>query len=455
MSSSRRQIIDLTMIRNALICLILVGLSWSCKDSDLIIDGYTDKLSYSPGDTAIVYVNAAATLDNVIIPLNTLNKSQVASVTVSVQPQEIQNKEPWTNGFGYKETFRFVIPNDLQSGIYRWNDQIPMLIKERAPKAKVVVVLEVNTLNAYNRAGGKSLYVSEVEGDEQHSYEVSFLRPFTIHKYSWWFYKWLEKIRVHYDVAYITDLDMENYENIAEAKIVVIPGHSEYWTRNARQNFDRFVDEGGDAMILSGNTMWWQVRLNEDQTKMICYKSFRLDPEPDTLLNTHNFDWEGLKYPITRSIGMDFGNAGYGRDDGKGFRGYKITSPNSPLLIGTGLQKGDTLDCWTSEYDGPPYTGFDEEGVPIIRTNELEFYRYEMIGFDHAWRDADGVGAFIVMQKRKSSGKVINVGTTNWGERRVHKEGKSSFDIQLITLNMLNLLLNDQEIFSENALKRD
>ena len=31
------------------------------------------------------------------------------------------------------------------------------------------------------------------------------------------------------------------------------------------------TNTGGHALILSGNTMWWQVRYNEDKTKLICY----------------------------------------------------------------------------------------------------------------------------------------------------------------------------------------
>ncbi len=54
-------------------------------------------------------------------------------------------------------------------------------------------------------------------------------------------------------------MDLEDYSEIAGAKVVVIIGHSEYWTRRARENFDRYVLEGGNALVLSGNTMWWQV----------------------------------------------------------------------------------------------------------------------------------------------------------------------------------------------------
>ena len=62
---------------------------------------------------------------------------------------------------------------------------------------------------------------------------------------------------------------------LSNYKIVVFAGHSEYWSKEMRDNLENFLAAGGNAMILSGNTMWWQVRF-EDK-KMIAYK---LHPDP-------------------------------------------------------------------------------------------------------------------------------------------------------------------------------
>ncbi|MGZ3610970.1 MAG: N,N-dimethylformamidase beta subunit family domain-containing protein [Ktedonobacteraceae bacterium] len=39
-------------------------------------------------------------------------------------------------------------------------------------------------------------------------------------------------------------------------------GKSEYWTRQARTNIDKFTASGKNLLVFSGNTMYWQTRFN-------------------------------------------------------------------------------------------------------------------------------------------------------------------------------------------------
>ena len=104
----------------------------------------------------------------------------------------------------------------------------------------------------------------------------------------------------------ICDQDMDDYSEIQNSKILVVIGHSEYWTKAARLNFDQFVNSGKDAVILSGNTMWWQVRYNADKTKMICYKDEISDTISDPLLKTIAWPYPSLNYSVLTSIGADW-----------------------------------------------------------------------------------------------------------------------------------------------------
>ena len=61
-------------------------------------------------------------------------------------------------------------------------------------------------------------------------------------------------------------------------------GHDEYWSSAMRDTVEGFIGRGGHAAFLSGNTSFWQVRL-EDPTPegpaatMVGYKGvFKQDP---------------------------------------------------------------------------------------------------------------------------------------------------------------------------------
>ena len=54
--------------------------------------------------------------------------------------------------------------------------------------------------------------------------------------------------------------------------VVLINGHSEYWSAEAFEAVDRYLCQGGNVMVLSGNSICWRVSYNEDGTIMECRK---------------------------------------------------------------------------------------------------------------------------------------------------------------------------------------
>ena len=225
----------------------------------IIADGYTDKLSYNPGDTASVYINAPESFNQEVINLFSINDEKVGSVTTNVFPQVVSNTEPWEKGFGYQVTFKYVIPA-LRSGVYYWGDdrKISFIVKDRYKKKNITIVYPTNTEAAYNNAGGKSLYEFN-SSYAQKAHAVSFQRPLSnwaivnMRSYCNAFLRWFYQMNYH--VQMISDADLDNHDEFENSKIIIIVGHSEYWTRAARENFDQFVNDGKDAVVLSGNTM--------------------------------------------------------------------------------------------------------------------------------------------------------------------------------------------------------
>ncbi len=412
---------------------------WPAPEREnFISDGYVNHLSVNPGDSLIVYINSFERKDGYSLRLYNLKGDIVAKFQTTIFPQERTKEEPWKNGFGYKPTLKIKVP-DLKSGVYLWNDQIPFVV--RAHKPKIVVVYSSNTENAYCNAGGKSLYGYN-SSDKKPANTVSFLRPIPLPKHSEAFLKWFCK-QGFQDVGYIVDADLDNYSTFKSAKLLMVVGHSEYWSLEGRMNFDRYVTEGNNALILSGNTMWWQVRYNRKQNQLICYK-YEPDPEPSPCLKTITWDSPLLGYPILLSIGADFSHAGYGQKTDKGWDGYKIVNPQSPLLKGLKYKKGDIVPLPSDESDGAPIIGFVGKNTPTVDNKLLGFEKIEILGYDTTFREKDGLATWIVFQRNKKSGIVINTASTDWCSQR----GMNSPEIKKITLTMIRLLLKKENVFS-------
>lgn len=410
------------------------------QDQEVVNDGYSYPLSVLPGDSLKVYINAVEKKAGYPVRLFDLSGSVVAEYKTDIYPQEMSHDKPWQNGYGYKPTLKMITPH-LKSGVYLWENKIPVIIRRKNPR--IVVVYSSNTENAYCNSGGKGLYDFN-STDRDHSPVVSFKRPINLPKHSEAFLRWFQTEKFK-DVGYIVDQDLDNYNEWRKADLLMIVGHSEYWTLEARRNFDRFVKEGKNALVLSGNTMWWQVRYSRNKEQLICYK-LKDDPVKVPHLTTTNWDNPKLGYPILSSLGVEFPRAGYGRKEDKGWDGYKIVS-QSPLLEHTDLKKGDILSLPSDENDGAPLTGFDSDGNPMLDLRSLGFYEGEIVGYDKTFRVKEGIATWVVIRKTKTSGIMINVATTDW----CSGEGMGNDDVKTITLNMIMKLLRKENVFSPRA----
>jgi hypothetical protein len=240
-------------------------------------DGYCDKISYTSGEIAGLYLNFKIA-NRQLIGLYDIHNKLVDSFQVSAFSQTKSTSKPWSEGFGYKLTVNYQLPNYIKSGLYLIDKKVPLIVKNDA-MVDITYVYPSNTINAYNKNGGKSMYDTNIGGEN--AQEVSFHRPLNLPEFSRSFF--LNPLQLKYSQNFICDKDLDDYTYFQNTRLLIIPGHNEYWTRKALENFDRYVAEGGDVIVLSGNTMWWQVRY--EGNRMICYKSEE-DPIDDRKLTT-------------------------------------------------------------------------------------------------------------------------------------------------------------------------
>lgn len=427
-------------LKPSLYFLVLVFLLASCRkpaDQVELVNGYSNKVSYYQFEQCTLHMSTKSDTPDGYVYIKDMNGLVQFKVETPVKEQSPQDDDPSSNGFGYQPSVSFTIPA-LKSGIYLVNDQIPIVIKSAQTSARIALVYPTNTVNAYNLAGGKNLY-TKPKADV-----VSFERPMEVQKFTRPFLEWLSTLP--YDIDYITDFELEDYSLIAKYDVLMFPGHNEYWTREARLNFDKYLENGGNVLMLSGNSMWWQVRYDNDQNRMICFKSNK-DTIQNPLLTTINWNLPQLDYPILNSIGADFEHGGYGLKNDNGWDGYVICS-NSPLLEGTGLKLGDTLHLPSYETDGTLIDYSKTFSYPVADKAALGFYKIEIVGFDKVFRFKENYATWIVFQKTENSGIVINTATTDWcSDKGIG--GENGDKIERITLNMISKLLEKQPVFSK------
>ncbi len=279
---------------------------WLTPDADNhAIEGYASELSVEPGDTLHLHVSTSPAAPYRVavyrlgwyggrgarlvecIPSDCAD-SEPGTPLPSTQPEpgtgevrvqwpvtdEVETGTNWTSGY-------YLVRLELAGG----GDANGVLFVLRdAPRraAAVLVDAPVNTWQAYNSWGGRSLYAARDGGMPAN--RVSFDRPWAPGS-QWQFFRWSIQLvrfleREGYDVSYTTDADIDRDPNeLLHHALVIVNGHGEYWTSRMRDAFETARDERVNLMFMGANIGYWQVRYEDDGRTMVGYKS---TPDPTT-----------------------------------------------------------------------------------------------------------------------------------------------------------------------------
>lgn len=485
------------------------------------IEGYAGRLSFSPGESAVLHVSTKADAYDVVV-------ERWGAQRVEVWRQEgiegVYTPVPAdsdSNGCRWPGSVEVHIDDDWQSGFYlvtltahgvsaagsiaHAGFVVRSGAKPGARTNRVVLVLATNTWNAYNNWGGKSLYTGgnqvsfrrpfgrgmlcrpEVERDDRKArptrwgeepdvdglifqdYRFAQGYPPAIGSSGWFtferrFVEWAESDGYFFDFAISADLEadpsvLDGYD------LVLSVGHDEYWSAGQRLAVERFVERGGNLASFSGNTMFWQVRLDGDEAdpcgSMVCHKytAHRTDPVAQTTPELTSGMWcdPTVGNPEWRLLGGGSAFGLYYRFGAavmRGSGGFTVYRDDHWLLENTGLRYGDVLGAkhgavgyetlgvplQLDEYQLPvvvdrPDLPTDVEVVAYVPASncgmgeypksisalsdqgDLEFIAervYGGVNEDSLKRARHGNAVMLVCRPFAGGGEVVTVGTTDW-----------------------------------------
>jgi len=159
------------------------------------------------------------------------------------------------------------------------------------------------------------------------------------------FLKWLDRQGIAVDLC--TESDLELVPGVLEGyRLLVIVGHSEYWSGPMRDRVEGFVRRGGNVVFFAGNVCWWQVRFEDGGQTMVCYKQREFDPaalSPLTLGSTAvNWREPYLHRPETLLTGVRYG--GNPAPDAR--MEFTVEDAGHWVFANTGLSRGGTFGLY-------------------------------------------------------------------------------------------------------------
>jgi hypothetical protein len=392
--------------------------------------GYTDRLSYLPGDEVRFHTSTSAARYSIEIARVGARREVVwtrSGIRGALHPT---SPEAYARGCGWPDSAAFRIPRQWRSGYYavtlraegtrgetfEWDHFFVVRAADRGRTARILMILSTNTYAAYNSWGGKCLYAGD---DGSVASRLSFQRPWqrgllrrpptTIRNtntgipgfgerplvdafprhvaegYHHWtrfagFHTW-ESIFVPwmeaggYALDYCVQTDLDHHPDVVDGyRMLTTAGHDEYWTWQERDVVDDFVDAGGNAAFFIGNAAFWQVRLENDGQEMVCYKYV---PEFDPVYGTRRERyltgmWSNPRTgrPENQTFGLSFTRGGYhrlGYVTPRASGGYTVYRPAHWVFAGTRLEYGDVFG------DRDRIVGYECDGLDFVTRDGLPY----------------------------------------------------------------------------------
>ena len=399
------------------------------------VEAYCDRLSYLPGEGVALHTWCA--VERFDVDVRRWGGDVLWSATDVAGTAHPTPDTADARGCDWPPTLTIPTSSSWASGLYlvtlhghgaahdRAYGHAMFVLRAKAQSNRPLLVIATNTYNAYNNWGGRSLYTG--------GHEVTFDRPFArgtlvrphterddrksrpalpgeepdtdgfvyqefrfAHGYpgamsssGWFTYErrfaeWAERNAIELDFAVSSDLELD--PSVLDGhRLVLGVGHDEYWTAGQRDAIEAFVAGGGNYASFSGNTMFWQVRLDDGPNgrarRMTAYK-YSAHREDPVLGTDDERSMSGMWCdPIVARPEWRFLGAGsayglysrFGQATPRASGGFTVYRDGHWMLDGTGLWYGDQLG---SAFGAVGYEtvgcrlGIDEYGLPFAANTD-------------------------------------------------------------------------------------
>jgi hypothetical protein len=206
--------------------------------------------------------------------------------------------------------------------------------------------------------------------------------------------------RHHVTADWTSDMSLDaNPAQVDGYATILIPGHSEYWTRRNYDTLSTAVARGTNLAVLGANELYWQTRLRRDSAgsvaSMTVYRSGTLDPAALAADKTTQWRDAPLRRDPAALTGLGMSGVGI---EGSG----TVVSTPPWLFHGTGLSVGMVLPhMYGNEGDGPTDPHDPADTQVLFRSLATTTHHTQVVLATAYHVASSGAGVF-------------NAGTTEW-----------------------------------------
>ncbi|MBY6037091.1 cell wall-binding repeat-containing protein [Fictibacillus nanhaiensis] len=381
------------------------------------IEGYSNKISYFPGETIQLKVHAP----NNRFSLSFIRHGKEAKTYLKTEVTDASSQnyflDSYREGAFWKTSYAYKVPTDWPTGMYsaKLTDgtsefHITFVIKKRNPVGDDIAVLaSTNTWEAYNSWGGKSLYsYSYVNGARNYNEVVSSNRPNPeaiptgneghLANGERHILSWLE--RNNHPYSMISEFDLHQHSSLLNSyKTLIISTHSEYWSTPMYRALEGFLKRGGNVLYLSGNGIYWKVALKGNQIEV------KKDGGYHSFTSEKGGNLYKIGMPETALVGVGYRSTGFSDP-----APYKVMNSTHWIFANTGIRNGNLIGkIGLNKVNGS--TG----GASGWETDQVDKYTPKNYVLLARGTNTIGKGADMIYYDHPGGGGVFSTGSITFG----------------------------------------
>ncbi len=392
------------------------------------IEGYASATSVLQGGTITFQLNSSppsAFQINVV----RIGRTETAVLTGSGNANSYATPpDAYAIGCGWPVAYTLQVPTSWQSGLYRADftagsdtTSIHFVVRASTPgsASKILFQLATTTYEAYNGSKGKSLYPSPGSpGSADRSRQVSFDRPSNPDSYVYEipFLQWMEANG--FVSEFCTSIDLHTGDaSLGNYYLLLSVGHDEYWSKEMRDNIEDFVANSGNVAFFSGNVCWWQVRFENNNRVMVCYKSAGEDPlkSVDNSRVTVNWYDAPVNRPENSMTGVSFRNGAGNWLQQAPQPGYQVQFAEHWVFDGAGVTDGNTFGTGIVGYETDAALFYQLNGPPQVTGQDGTPLDFQVLATaDLSSWSTHGQAGMATMGTFQNNGTVFTAATTDW-----------------------------------------
>lgn len=373
-----------------------------------IIDGYCLNFSVERGKNVDFFIVPKISHKRGIICIYNSRDSIVDSLILELKTgQIITDSLSYEKGFDLSQKITYNTKK-LKSGLYFLGQKVPFIVKDSEIKNSITLIFPYANFHSWSNSGGKS-FSNDNSSYKKAARKLSLRRNPYLSNNPKFFINWLDSVLQGKNFNIISDLDLENKENIKNTELLLFFGNMGFGTKKQNVNILNFNDHGGKILAICSRLMNYEMKIdNENYT----IENITIKDTISQNIVENDLSYLSVINPFWNTFACDFRYSYTIDNPKKSNSGYTIIQSQHKIFDGI---LSSFIPFENSFGASLPVEDINFKRYPKPDNSKNKFYNFNILAFDYfILYNRQSITGIFEIKRTANSGSIIVIGNEKW-----------------------------------------